>query len=313
MSAAQQRARDARLEAANRHAQRCQHRHGGGRCDAPLETTIGEFGRTVVVCPACERRKRGVCRDCPRPVEGTIGKAVRCARHKEIARNEQFRASEERHKEKRLEHSRRYYQDNEEVRRRRNEYKREWRKAHPEQVRAQKKRYVERHRDNPNSARSRYFARYRKRHGAYYRELQATKDAERRAQRPIPPCSDCGKPTGWTWVPGRTGRPWLTCMKCCWPHQRKKRRRTMRELQKQIAADPRFGLPPKPVVVRKPRTVATRGPGGERLCISPDCDIVVTHRKKKCTKCQRRDAAIASEKLAAHHGRGRRTDLEHVA
>ena len=50
-----------------------------------------------------------------------------------------------------------------------------------------------------------------------------------------------------------------------------------------------------------------------RTCITPGCDVVVTHRKKKCSKCRERDRVQAVEALAQHTGRGRRTDLEHVA
>ena len=68
-----------------------------------------------------------------------------------------------------------------------------------------------------------------------------------------------------------------------------------------------------PKKVKLPPQMAERGPGWERLCITPGCDIVVTHRRKKCTKCRREAAARAAAKLAAHHGRGRRTDLGRVA
>jgi hypothetical protein len=37
------------------------------------------LGRLSWVCGACERRRAGVCRCCPRPVNGAVGRALYCA------------------------------------------------------------------------------------------------------------------------------------------------------------------------------------------------------------------------------------------
>lgn len=60
---------------------RCDHHHGAGeRCGALLVERLDRtLGRVALDCPACARRVRGLCRDCPRPVAGVIGRAVRCA------------------------------------------------------------------------------------------------------------------------------------------------------------------------------------------------------------------------------------------
>lgn len=310
MSAAQQRRRDAELAALNLRAQRCQRGNGGGKCNTLLETHVGEFGRTIVTCPACERRKRGICRECPRPVAGQVGKAVRCTEHKELAKREQERACNERHAEAYREKYREYYH-RPDVNARRNEYKRAWRKAHPEEVRAQKQRYIEKHRADPNSRYIRYHAKYREKYRLQKRELER----ERLARNPeprktAPKCTRCGKSTRWKPIPhGNSGRPWMVCTPCLFPCERKVR---MRNRRRAIARAKEWeaSIPKK---VKRPPRMAERGPGWERTCITPGCDIVVTHRKKKCTKCRRAAAAAAAAKLAAHQGRGRRTDLERVA
>src|SRR5438046_842328 len=76
------RKRERKLAEANRSSTTCQRKQGSGHCGAILETVVLEGGRTRIVCPLCERRKRGVCQDCPRPVEGRVGTALRCARCK---------------------------------------------------------------------------------------------------------------------------------------------------------------------------------------------------------------------------------------
>lgn len=40
-----------------------------------------------------------------------------------------------------------------------------------------------------------------------------------------------------------------------------------------------------------------------RTCITPGCSIVVTHRKRKCTRCKARDRAQAQQILAMHQAR----------
>jgi hypothetical protein len=68
--------------------------------------------------------------------------------------------------------------------------------------------------------------------------------------------------------------------------------------------------PTKPVRIVPPKAPARRGPGFERLCITLGCDVVVTHRKKKCSRCRERDRQLAAAKLEPYRGRGRRADLD---
>src|SRR4051812_37594755 len=58
-------------------------------CGGILEYSIDTVGRVVEKCPLCERRRAGICRDCPARVEGEVGKALRCARCKREAKRQQ--------------------------------------------------------------------------------------------------------------------------------------------------------------------------------------------------------------------------------
>lgn len=78
-----------RLTEINRGRGRCALRIGryvvcGGR----LETVVYRDGSTRTSCPRCERRLRGICQDCPRPVEGQPRKALRCHDCKRRARRD---------------------------------------------------------------------------------------------------------------------------------------------------------------------------------------------------------------------------------
>jgi hypothetical protein len=304
--ARRQRAKE--LDAKLKTATRCPKRQGKFECGGPLRIDTDGNGMTVVTCEWCERQKRGICRDCPKPVYGKRARRCRECAHKANRASEQRWFAE--HRDEELAKYREYY-NRPEVRTARNEYKRQWRKANPDKVRAQKKRYVARHSGDKASWYEKYHARYRRKHRLHYRELQNTRNAIAREGWTPPACKKCGRATGWTPVPGRaSGRPWDLCNRCVFPCERKNRRRIRRAAAKRLATDPRFGLPPKPVKVRRPARAAVRGPGSERLCITPGCDVVVTHRKKKCTKCRERDRRLAEEKLAPARGRGHRTDLD---
>lgn len=49
------------------------------RCRGVLDERIDRLGRISFICHQCERRKRGMCRMCPRPVDGKKGVAFYCA------------------------------------------------------------------------------------------------------------------------------------------------------------------------------------------------------------------------------------------
>ena len=53
-------------------------RPGGRVCSGRLVERIDRLGRVHWDCPACARRKAGICADCPRPVVGRPGIAERC-------------------------------------------------------------------------------------------------------------------------------------------------------------------------------------------------------------------------------------------
>lgn len=59
---------------------RCDVRRAKGLlCGALLVHSTDAIGRIHWTCPACTRRKAGICRDCPRPVVGKRGRAEYCA------------------------------------------------------------------------------------------------------------------------------------------------------------------------------------------------------------------------------------------
>lgn len=52
---------------------------GGHPCGGALTFVTDAIGRLVPSCARCVRRVAGVCQDCPRRVDGTVGRALRCA------------------------------------------------------------------------------------------------------------------------------------------------------------------------------------------------------------------------------------------
>lgn len=74
------RQRRRKLQEVNRASTVCQYKLGAEHtCGAVLRDVIDRLGRHHVVCDACTRREAGICRDCPRPVSGAVGRALRCA------------------------------------------------------------------------------------------------------------------------------------------------------------------------------------------------------------------------------------------
>ena len=186
--ARRERARD--LERRNATARVCQHRHGPGICGTMLEHRANALGRVVTSCPKCERRRAGICRDCPRAVEGRVGSAVRCAECKARARDEQVRAYAVRSHDVVLANAKRRYRKNRAERKRRAEYKRRWRKLNPDKVKAQKRREALRQ----SSTRLEYHRAYRERRKAERarRELRRY-HAEREGRALTHPClGGCG-------------------------------------------------------------------------------------------------------------------------
>lgn len=207
------RTRGAVIAAKRLSARTCPRRFGRfGVCGAVLESDVVE-GCLVVRCPACERFARGICRDCPAPVEGGVRKARRCARCKVAAQMAAFHKYVDNNRTEVRRRARAYYRASEERRMRRNEYKRLYRAAHPEKVREQKRR--EALKQSATAA-------------AYRAAYRAKKKAERDT----------------------------------------------------IAHE------------RTPVAAALR------TCSTPGCDIVVTHKKKKCTRCKETARRSAEQIIA---------------
>lgn len=58
---------------------RCEVKRGAGaRCNGILVHRSDAIGRLCWDCPTCERRKAGICQECPLSVAGAVGKAERC-------------------------------------------------------------------------------------------------------------------------------------------------------------------------------------------------------------------------------------------
>lgn len=303
-----QRRRDRAVAERNRGSTTCQKRHGPGICGGVLETRIVEFGRTTIVCPRCERTARGICLDCPAPVAGHVGKALRCATHARDAQRRAVRFSELRHHDERRTADKRK-RDRE--RRRRDpkylaklEYKRAWRKANRDKVREQKRRSYERRREHVLA----YLAAYREKHREHYRDIRNRKNHARAGERPEPACRECGATIAWDWQPrDRRTHPPSRCDQCAWPYELRDRNAKRAALVERARGEMAAGVPSRRRIRRPPGF--QRPVRGVRTCPTPGCSTVITGRKKKCTNCKQREAEQARQVLAAHAGRGRRTDL----
>lgn len=211
---------------------------------------------------------------------------MRCAEHKAIAVRTAIERSAERHREKRLAGSRRYYQENEERRRARNEYKRAYRKAHPEKVRAYKRREALRQ----NEHRLEWHRKYNRRKARILRKRQLAKLAYYRANptRPAPKCAGCDLYLSWQPLPGgKSGRPPKWCDGCAPKYEKLRRERTGRSIPASS----------EPLVSHAPSLRSLEVRVGLRTCLTPTCDVVLTGRKKKCTKCKERESEEARRLL----------------
>lgn len=301
------RKRERALSTERRATKKCPRRAGPGQCGGELDVVIDLLGRAIISCALCERRERGTCRDCSAPVEGTVRKAMRCARHKEEARSRQIRASGLRHREEQRARNReRYHQPA--VRARRIEYKRLWRKANPEKVRAGKYRALVRH----GKARDKYL-RWHKRYNSR-KTRQLTKRAEAtlayyatHPNRPVPQCRGCKLYLDWIPLPnGRAGCPPRWCDGCASPAELARRKKSGRSI---VALE----TPPPPRHIALRMVERLQKQFADRTCLTPGCDVVLKGRAKKCPECKARELELARRLLMARQGRGRRVDLEGAA
>lgn len=172
------------------------------RCAGLLEHEMRPGGAVVTRCPRCDRRRAGLCRDCPRPVYGTVGKAMRCADCAREARrvSEARWMSDPNNRRKRNASHRRRWRQKPELRKRKREQRRAWASAHPDRIKRSRRRYhlkqtpgyvagYQRANANPVRAEQK-----RQQARAKYYELHPT--------RPSPVCAACGEPIAWQ-PPGR--------------------------------------------------------------------------------------------------------------
>jgi hypothetical protein len=222
---ARRRREAARVEA-NRSRTTCAVRTCGGQ----LREHVDSLGRLVVSCPTCERREAGICRDCPRPVDGAVGKATRCAECRVAARRRQA-AAYEKHRDRR--HARvreRKYWRKPENRTRRRAQQKAWRDANPDKVKQYKRRTAlnptERRRERERwwNSQPERIAKKREQARRRYYELHP--------ERPKPVCAKCDRRIPWEPKPGgHAGRPPKYHMECSpWKRQRK-------DYQRQVAQE----------------------------------------------------------------------------
>lgn len=78
----------------------CPYKAGAHVCGWRLTITVDRAGRTHTRCEACERRKAGLCRTCPSPVDGMIRRTIYCAPCRERAHHVYTMAHKARHPER---------------------------------------------------------------------------------------------------------------------------------------------------------------------------------------------------------------------
>lgn len=251
----------AELAATNATATHCQRKQGPGKCGARLEHRIVQ-GRVVTTCPGCARRQRGICRLCPAKVAGTVGYALYCEPCKRDATKESARRHYRRNRTEILRRDKKWRDAlPDDVKASRLMQKKMWRRANPERVAASKARERERRREK-------ILAYHRERRARLREQIREKARVDYYKRKPvlvIPPCVECGAPIQWA----PPGRPKKRCDACVPPSVRARRR---------------------PVV---PEYVRPTIEAPLRTCITPGCDIVVTHRRKKFDRCKQKHTAVA--------------------
>ena len=190
-----------------------------------LDTDGGGHLVESLACRCDERRRVGICLDCPEPVEGRLGVALRCADCKRKARAEYSKRYRERHPDRirevydrenakrrtvigraRVRIREREYRSRPELRARRCDRCRAIGVKHPEHKRGQHRRYKlkypERVRDQQNRANAK-----RREERLEYMHLYCTKYVGE-GKKPI--CRQCGNEVEWAGI----GRPRLDCEAC---------------------------------------------------------------------------------------------------
>lgn len=193
-----------------------------------IETVTG--GRVVVRCPGCERRDAGLCRDCPAQVEGEVGKAIRCRRHKHARRNAQGKQSRHRdHVRAKINaRDRRRRKTDAAFRERRLALGRQWRKKNPEKKRAAARRLLL----SEGASRETYLATQRRHNADPMRIAKKRAQAQARyyelhPERPIPTCRGCEKRLQFS----GSGAPPRWCDPCAPPAEKRRRLKLGRSIR----------------------------------------------------------------------------------
>lgn len=204
----------------------CGHCRRRLRVQFDTDVITGKLLEVVEQCTCPEsRRLAGICRDCPRPVEGAVGRALRCAACKRAAaleasrrwreRNpDQVEAANKAHNAKRRAAEgraqrrewEREYRNRPEVKERRRKQRRRIALKHPERKAEQHRRYKERYPERVREQQQRANERRAEAKREYSR-LAYTKYA---SGREVPRCEDCARRIPWS---GR-GRPHKRCEEC---------------------------------------------------------------------------------------------------
>lgn len=115
----------------------CPHKSGNHVCGGLLERAVDRHGAIHDWCRLCARREAGICRDCPAPVDGQPRRAIRCGRCKAAAQRRAMARYRDRNRSLLNRRARLAARRQREARA---AYKRLWRLANPDKVRAQKRR-----------------------------------------------------------------------------------------------------------------------------------------------------------------------------
>lgn len=250
----------------------CPVRHGPkATCGARLLETTDRLGRVAVSCPACDRRRRGICRDCPRPVAGIVGRSLRCADCKVRFATECCTRNRVRHRDDINKRRRQQLRKRPDLRAKKNAYRKAYRLAHPEKVREWKRK--EALKQDP-----RVLAAARLRNA----ELRKANAPRRRAlwrqehPAPAPTCKHCTRAIPWdTRGAGgiSLGPPPRYCIFC------EARVRLPRLLQKIRHWTQRADT--EPVVERLPDVLAA-----PRVCPTKGCRNRLLAKAKRCDACK---------------------------
>lgn len=198
-------------------------------CRGVLDIRVLRGGRVETSCPQCDRRRAGICRDCPQPVYGTVGKAIRCA---SCARRARLKAGK-RHRDdpevrrRVAARDRRRYRTSEEYRERKRRNRRAWATRNREKIRRAKRRFLMK--EGPS--REKYLATQRRHNADPVRAEKKRQHAVARYYelhpiRPDPHCAGCKGRLAWSGA----GAPPRWCDDCCSPAEKSRRRKLGRSI-----------------------------------------------------------------------------------